>query len=282
MKKNMIINITLAVAAFTLIVSIYLSRDQNPASTVQTKDFSFKSAPSVINITRLGESNVQLKLSPTGWLLNHNTIDKLWVRANHWKVEQIVNSPQNFAAIYVAPANTPEKYGMKNPIVTLTLGGLHVVFGDTDPIKKRRYVLIEESIYTINDDIYQHLISDYYSFIDNFVLPQTAKITGIDTQRYKLQQDKNGKWKSSFTNPSTADHIQKLLDEWSNLTALNVQKISEGLFKESVTIRFGDGTDIAIRVSQEEKQFRMQNLKTQFEYNINPETYQRLFPEKLN
>lgn len=64
-----------------------------------------------------------------------------------------------------------QRLGLDADSPRLTLNGLVLSFGDTDPIEQHRYVAIGEQVHLIGDGFRHHLVADAHSYVDRTLLP---------------------------------------------------------------------------------------------------------------
>lgn len=129
---------------------------------------------------------------------------------------------------YRAGEIDPHELGLAEPEATLTLGDTSLVFGDTDPIGGRRYVLVGQTVHLIDGSFLSRIRNEPLYWADNALLPEGATLTGIELPDVRLHRDENGLWHADPEPQGiSADALVELAQAWQRASALSVQAAGE-------------------------------------------------------
>jgi hypothetical protein len=156
------------------------------------------------------------------------------------------------------PADTRnlQQFGLDTPELSIDFGhGVVLVFGDTEPLGKQRYLLFDEHIHLVTDTVYQQLSTTDTYLVDTRPLAHNPPITGLQLPQLTLQQDDTGQWLRDGRPVNNADAVNRFIDNWQHARALFVSSPIDALPEntQQVIVSFNDGT---------QRHFILQQLKT--------------------
>lgn len=209
-----------------------------------------------------------------------------------WRIVQPLNLPANeFRAMSVAKiAQAPsfshfpatgrdlKQYELDAPGVKLTLNDHVFEFGSVNPLDRRRYVRIGDTIHLTGDDAYFRLTGDATGFVSTALWPDvTAPLEEIKLPDRSVRND-NGKW--VVTPPVeglTADDTNKFIDEWKHAQALQVSTYKGLPGAQTVTVRFGADTPaVTFDIVNAEGDLILGRKDLGVQYEMAPEARKRL------
>jgi hypothetical protein len=120
-----------------------------------------------VEIQRAGQPVIHLIRTAEGWRLE----SPYAVAANDAKVDQLVQIASTPVFRSLPESGRPERLGLAPARIRLTLDGLALRFGDTDPIGHRRYVAIGDRIHLIDDGFQFHLLAPATDYVSRRLLP---------------------------------------------------------------------------------------------------------------
>ena len=159
-------NILLAILAAVLLVLIYFSMGDVKAPVRQQMFSSDLNSYQTIEIKRQGEPTLICRREQGLWRIDHAGLAGVMLRANEWKLQQIVDQLSRVEYRALDGSLDYAQFDLKQPLVVLTLDGREIGFGNTNPINRNRYISLENRVYLIKDDVYRHVIDDWYEFVD--------------------------------------------------------------------------------------------------------------------
>jgi hypothetical protein len=120
-----------------------------------------------VEIQRAGEPVIRLVRTAEGWQMQ----SPYALAANDEKVDQLVQIASTPVFRTLPQSANPERLGLAPAPIRLTLDGLTLRFGDTDPIGQRRYVAIGNQIHLIDDGFQYHLLAPATDYLSRRLLP---------------------------------------------------------------------------------------------------------------
>lgn len=115
-------------------------------------------------------------------------------------------------------------YGLDLPRASITFNqDITINFGATEPLHKRRYLNIADSLFTSDDLFYYQLASDFSRYLDPVLLPKKSKITQLILPDARLEL-KSGSWhRLPAVTHLSADADVELIEAWQNAAALKIE-----------------------------------------------------------
>ena len=237
MKSRYLINIVLIV----LVLILYWFLNQ-PSSTPQQDTVSNITQNEIteITITRLGLDTIKLQKEAVGWQL----ISPLQAPANNTRIKlllSILNAP-SYAQLHQTDTATLTQLGFNDVSTTLHLNSDSFIFGTIEPISQRRYVLHNNSVYLVDDNVAPLLKANATSFIDNKLIPLEQQISKISLPTLNQQQilstetivieQQDGHWQTVTTTLLT-DQLTALIEAWQHAYALQVLPLGKATLPNS-------------------------------------------------
>ncbi len=129
------------------------------------------------------------------------------------------------------------KLGLKPPKLKLFLNGEEFDFGGTEPLNYRRYIRHGDTVHLVSDMLYFRLAGDPDNLLRKQLLPDDARIDGIQIPGISLNKGKDGHWQVAPANPRlTSDDIQHFIDAWRHALAFEVKPIGKEPVQGEVAI----------------------------------------------
>ena len=121
------------------------------------------------------------------------------------------------------------EFGINEQSSQLILNQHQFTFGDTNTIDQTRYILYNNTLYLVNDNIHPLLNTSVTSFIDNQIIPQNDIITELTLPIYQngtlLAQltkltNQDDIWQNEFLGDN--EKLKQIITNWQNAKALQV------------------------------------------------------------
>jgi len=229
MNKRLTLNLSLAIVIIVLALLVIFEPGKDKA-------------PELPKLTSLLADALVFEKQADGWRITQ----PLQLRANEFRVTGVARAAQ-------APSNTRfpqagrdlKQYELDAPKIKLTLDGQLIEFGGVNPLDRRRYARVGDTIHLVADDVFLRANGDAAGFVSTALLPEHAQeLTEIKLPQLTVQKDKDsGKW--SVIPPVASlstDDIVKFVDEWRHAQALQVSAYNGTPTGEHVTLAFSGTT----------------------------------------
>ncbi len=277
MQRRLIINLGLLFAITILIVILkFASNQDNPVAEVHLTQLQ----PEQIN---------QIKITR-----NKNDVILMKRVDNHWMMQQPVNAPANEYRIntllklvdaysysqFKINETDLKQFQLDNPAVVVQLNNTDIAFGDTSPLGKQRYVMVDQVIHLINDSLFQQLQAPATFYVDNKILPEKSAIHKIIFNDIQIEAV-NGIWQITPQQQISADDIVSVVQEWKMLTAITVKLYDKTQpLIQKVTVGFENGDQTTLDILAMTPDLLIGNPETGLEYIIGGEYTDKLFISK--
>jgi hypothetical protein len=120
-----------------------------------------------IVLDRPGDPEIRLARTSQGWRMQA----PYEVAAEAGRVDQLVRIAATMVHRTLPNAPDAEGLGTDPGRVRLTLDGLGLRFGDTDPLGERRYVAVGDRVHLIDDGFQHHLLAAAEDYVARRLLP---------------------------------------------------------------------------------------------------------------
>lgn len=274
MKSRNLINLALAAAlAILAAVAFFEPGKDEPETPPELLALAPDTVQSIV-IRHQDQSEVQLRRRDGGWQVQMAA--DTWLPASRFKVAGLLRLP-NTASHASFPAATDElgKYGLDEPSPRVILDGTEVVFGDTEPLNNRRYVLIGDTVHLINDSFYQHVASAQTTFVDTALLPGSPAMATLTLPGLVLTKGDDGAWRAQPAKGS-ADALTGLVDEWRHAQALEVEPFTGATGQETIHIGLENGDQVNLTVIERSPELVLARPEWGIQYRFSSQTARRL------
>jgi hypothetical protein len=117
--------------------------------------------------------------------------------------------------------------GLQFPRAILTLNDTRVLFGATNNIGERRYILIGSTVFLL-PDLHLHFMTQGISgLIDRRLLPRSIILKSLKLADMTLSKNSNGDWQSNTEGDIGIDRLNRLVDNWRTLDAGRIKAFDE-------------------------------------------------------
>ncbi|MGD8514882.1 MAG: DUF4340 domain-containing protein [Granulosicoccaceae bacterium] len=275
MSKRTLTNLLLLTVIGLLVLFVWLEPGQQAPDKTKLTDLDLASV-SQIRISRGNGRPIVLLRDDRGWQMQTPFI----TAANPQRVQELL-SLLGLAVHNRFPVaeRQLQQYGLATPGLSIDFGhDVVLVFGDSEPLGKQRYVLFNEHIHLVTDTVYQQLSSTDTYLIDTRPLANSPPITGLQLPDLALQQDDNGTWLRNGEPADDADAINRFIDNWQHARALFVSRPLDAQpeAQQQVRVLFGNGTQRSFILQQPKTGMSLIDTQTGLRYLFTPDSAEQL------
>lgn len=160
---------------------------------------------------------------------------------------------------------------------TLRLNEHEFLFGDINPLDKTRYVLFQDKIHLINDNLYQQLSTNPTFFINPKILPDKSFIKSIETPDYVLKNEESG-WTMEKNKDMDEKKITDIKETWGELEANTIQELTFNEASNHININLNDGRVIEYMIMPESKSLILGRKDLNLQFHISEYLANLIFP----
>jgi len=194
---------------------------------------------------------------------SHNKTDEQWrmlkpynIKAHQFRVNTLLSLSQtpvdNFYDISTLRLTD---YSFEKPRARITFNKTQILFGKSNPINARRYILIENKMALLLDQTYPLISSQATTFIDLSVLPHSEPLLEIRLPELTLTKNKHHVWQSKTDTNIDKKNLQAIKNYWEQAQAFSVHpylerkelgKISIRTTKQTINFIISDDSSLLI------------------------------------
>ena len=136
--------------------------------------------------------------------------------------------------------------GLRDPQVIVTLDDTQILFGTTNNIGERRYLMTGSKIYLLADVHLPFILQGIPGLIDRRLLPPSIPLETINLGTERLTRDDVGNWQSGSASEIPVAQLNRLVHQWQTLEAPSVKMFQPvGLPLRKILAGLEDGSEIA-------------------------------------
>ena len=270
-------NILLATFALLLLAVIYFS---GRVADVPVQQLTFSPGLDnyqVIEIKREGETALIFHREHQAWSIQHTQEGNTPLQANLWKLKQIVDSLSQTNFMALDGELDYAQFNLHQPLVVLQLDNRKISFGNTNPINRKRYIAIDNKVYLIKDDVYRHVIDDWYEFVAKSLFDESKKITSIIINDVKAVLSKDHHWTLHAANKKVEqDKLQAFIDAWQHTQAVLLTTAEKRNYNFAIDITFEDGDIFRYQAARENDTLIVFDQNSMLEYHFSTASTKQL------
>ena len=243
MSSRTLLNLALAAVTLILGLLVYFKPGLEPEPARQPlTTLEDSAAVSHIRVERRAREPVTFTKRDNRWYLL--TADHA-LPAAQFQIQSLLRLPQAIpAASYPAASLQLSTLGLQPAEASVTIGATTFQLGTTEPLQNRRYTLLDDTVYLL-DDRYQHLLNaDWSNFIERKLLPADKTISKLQLPELTLALTDDNEWQLAPARTDVGDAaIQQLLGHWNSATALYARRYDNSSASiGTVVVEFSDAS----------------------------------------
>lgn len=226
MRSRALVNVVLLAVAVTLAALIaFAPGDEDGPALQPLTDANPRAVSRVMLETEAGEPIV-LRRSEGTWDL----VDPLVIAANDLRVNSllgVLGAPVHLRID--ADRDALGHFGLATPRARLLLDSKEILFGDTEPIHGRRYLLYDGRVALVDDAYFSHLASSAANYVLPAPLGREPRPRSIRLPHFRVYRDVDGWRVGPEDAPLTADGIERIVNAWRSAQATAVRRLEPDL-----------------------------------------------------
>jgi hypothetical protein len=206
--------------------------------------------------------------------------------SGQWQLEQPVQWPANNTTveriIAIVASETESSIsadgidltalGLQEPKLTLRLNHMPILFGATNNIGKRRYILIGSTIFLLADVHLPFMLQGVSGLVDKPLLPQSISLQALDLAGVELVNSEAG-WHSGNNTGISTDQAVRLINNWQTLEAGKIRQFDHSAqLQQKIVATLNDGSRIVFLLMALEPELVIARPDLDLQYHF-AETY---------
>ena len=157
----------------------------------------------------------------------------------------------------------------------VSIGDKTLHFGIINPVTNLRYILIDETVYTIEDVYYPLLSSHFGTLVSLNLLPDNDSIEKLVLINQTISKDDSGRWQSNTD--ISADAIAATLQNWKTLQAFGIHEhMQRDQLGEVFVYLQGRKEPLAYQITDTDPWLILARPELGLEYHLDIEAYDKL------
>ena len=238
MTPRILLNLGILLAVIVLaVIAFYPGQHTEPATPMVTLLTVNKADVKTISIQGSNKPALVFTKQDQQWFMTAPA----QVRADEHHMSTLLNILEQPADHkLVVDKNNLSKYGLDSPLFTMRFNDLPVAIGGTDPIRQRRYIMAQDTVYLVDDSFSRWLGEGAGAFIDAALLPPGSIIKKVQLPDFEVVKTDTqwqynplnsgsggaGAAEDSKTAHFSPDSLQTFIDEWRYGRALQVSLLN--------------------------------------------------------
>lgn len=273
MTSKTLINFLLIIAIVPLAIFLTNTGDKNKDQTVILTSIG----PETIDRIRINRSDgveITFEKRTNDWFMTA----PLAVRAHKNRIGAMLQltSMQSFTRLPAAEHDL-QRFDLAAPSVSLKLNNHEFIFGGTNPLEGRRYVLTGGTIHLITDGLFPQLQQGPVFFISPQLIPEGTLLQSIKLPGYEFSFI-NNRWTDTGTSDITADTLDRLITAWQTAMATRIEIFAPMDTQGDVIIHTRTGEIMHFEIQQQNPILKLARADLGITYDIPAVTYEELFP----
>ena len=163
------------------------------------------------------------------------------IKANQFRIGSLLRllNTNNYVKYPIDDLDLSQ-YGFSKSSLNIQVDDIIITFGGKNPINSKRYILIDNNMYLIEDNFYPLINSQLGTLVDHKLFSDNVVIIEIQTTNFLLSKNDNNLWQS--TDNATSDDIIKTLNYWKNAQAFGVHNYVQRKSLDVIKITVSNNT----------------------------------------
>ena len=204
--------------------------------------------------------------SPIQWPANNINIKRLLDITRHGSDSRLAAEDADLTAL-----------GLRFPKASLRLNDIEIVFGTTNNIGARRYLLIDSTVYLIPDIHLAFISQGLTGLVDRRLLPDSIALESLQLPGWNLIPYSNGGWQLTDKNVQVIGQPDDLIKNWQGLEATKVKRFkSETTPLQKIRAHFANGQQQEFFLMSIDPEIVIANPRIGMQYHFSADFYYQL------
>ena len=182
------------------------------------------------------------------------------------------------------PLKETAPYGLDKPTLEVTFNkgkpnAVVIKFGNSDPLKMRRYIAVNNKLYLTNDTYFYALNSVATDYISRKLLADDFEIIQLDLPELKLKIIDDS-WRATPTPENfSVDSVNELISEWKNAQAIDISPINKKIpfaHEQTISLYSTEATKLTFYILKNDDEFILVDKLKGLQYNFAEENRNKL------
>lgn len=147
------------------------------------------------------------------------------IKAHQFRINTLLSLTQTPVQKFYASSDINlMDYELDKPRARIIFNNTSISFGKSNPLSSQRYILSENKMTLLLDQLYPLVSAQASTFVDLNLLPDNATISSIKLPDLGINKTQQNTWGITPAKKLTADEIQAFIENWMNAQAFSVHR----------------------------------------------------------
>jgi hypothetical protein len=269
MRTRLIINLILLLIVATLVAVVLIEPGKQEEPVVPLANVEENA---VDRISLQNQESITFEKQNGRWWL----ASPLHAPANDTRITQLLGiAKARSEARYPIQQEDLAKFGLDKPTATLVLGNVQLSFGGSDPLGRRRYVRVADTLHLAQDNFVQYLTAPATDYVDRKLLPENAKPVEFFLPGLHAKLNPDGKWTTEP--PGKPDEaLHDFINAWQTARAIDVKRAEGEAKGDVIKIGLADERPVEFIIAQREPDLVLVRTDWGLQFQVTSEAAKRL------
>ena len=204
--------------------------------------------------------------APIRWSANNINIERLLSIVNSETDSRLPADEINLA-----------RFGLQFPEVVLIINDTQLLFGATNNIGERRYIMIGSTVFLLPDIHLQFFSRGLTDLVDRRLLPRRYRLNTLKLSGFEVSRDANDSWQVINADGFGQDQIVRLVDNWQDLEASAIKPFNASATpRQKVEVSLQDGSKLDFFVMSIDPEIIIAHPQIGLQYHFRADLYYQL------
>jgi len=226
------------------------------------------------------DASLNLRRDAQGWVLE----TPIRWSANNINIERllsIVNSETD--SRLPADEINLAKLGLQFPEAVLTFNDTQLLFGATNNIGERRYIMIDSTVFLLPDIHLQFFSRGLTDLVDRRLLSRRYRLNTLKLSGFEISRDANDSWQVINANGFGQGQIVRLVENWQDLEASKIKPFNASATpRQKIEVSLQDGGKLDFFVMSIDPEIIIAHPQIGLQYHFRADLYYQLISLRAN
>lgn len=204
--------------------------------------------------------------APIRWPANNINIERLLSIVNSETDSRLPADEINLATL-----------GLQFPEAVLTFNDTQLLFGATNNIGERRYVMIGSTVFLLPDIHLLFFSQGLSGIVDRRLLPRRYRLSKLKLSEFEISRDANDSWQVINADGFGQDQIARLVENWQDLEASKIKPFdTDAMPRQKLQASGADGSRHEFFVMSIDPEIIIANPQIGLQYHFPADLYYQL------
>ncbi len=173
--------------------------------------------------------------------------------------------------------------GLEFPKARLDLNDTRLLFGATNNIGERRYVMVNSTVYLLPDVHLPFISQGLLGIVDRRLLPRGAELDKLELSGIEIGRGSGGDWRTNAQENYDGELLNQLIGNWIGLPATQVRVFrGAGTPRQKILAHLDNGRELEYFLMSIDPEIVIANLQNGLQYHFSTDLYYQLISLRVD